>query len=344
MRTRHVVHLPRSAESDAEFAAVSPGSPQAAANEPFDGGERVVVRDGGEGPVARCALYSVTDLHGAPGLSGLIGRYECSDREAGIELLRHACTTLVDRGAKRVIGPMDGSTWARYRLVLPPDSAEAGANGPPFLGEPWNPPDYPDHFAAAGFNECGRYESRLLQIAGGEPSRDFEGSAGTPPEGITGRRIAIRALELARLDDELRSVFEFCLAAFADNPYYAPTTYEAFRATLGGVQAILDPDLVLLAHNPARKLVGLVLTYPDVLALESGRPTRVVVKTLATGPDARGIGLSAHLLELVSLRARAKGYRALIHALMHVSNISMNMSVRRDTTLYRRYALYEWKP
>src|SRR5437660_524545 len=80
----------------------------------------------GDEPTAQCSLQVVEGLHGAPGRSGLIGHYEAVDAEAGTALLRHACQLLAAQGADRVLGPMNGSTWARYRLALP------GLLGDPF--------------------------------------------------------------------------------------------------------------------------------------------------------------------------------------------------------------------
>jgi GNAT superfamily N-acetyltransferase len=69
-----------------------------------------------------------------------------------------------------------------------------------------------------------------------------------------------------------------------------------------------------------------------------------VVKTVATAPGARGLGLGGHMLDLIRQRARALGGRGVIHALMHVDNFSMRMSARHRTRVFRRYALYQWTP
>src|SRR4051794_17953751 len=115
---------------------------------------------GGE-PVARCSVQVVDGLYGAPGPSGLVGLYEAADADAGTALLRHARQLLAAQGAARVLGPMNGSTWARYRLALPALPGDPLGNPPPFMSEPQNRFDYPGHFQVAGFAVAARYESRI---------------------------------------------------------------------------------------------------------------------------------------------------------------------------------------
>jgi len=50
------------------------------------------------------------------------------------------------------------------------------------------------------------------------------------------------------------------------------------------------------------------------------------------------------MLDLIRRRALASGCGSVIHALMHVKNLSMRMSARHRTRVFRRYALYQWTP
>ena len=290
-------------------------------------------------PVARCSITTVSDLHAAPGASGMIGHYETLDGEAGTALLAHARERLAENGIPRVLGPMNGNTWARYRLALPGEPGDAAFDPPVFPSEPRNPFDYPDHFAAAGFEIAARYESRI----------DAHLDAPVPEADPLARRvdeagIAVRPLDLSRFDDELETLFRLSLDAFDDNLYYTPLDLDSFRAMYQGTRALIDPELVLLAHDRSGRLVAYQFAFPDPLSRAAGRPTRVIVKTVATAPEARGLGIASHMLDLIRERARAKGYRAVIHALMHVSNFSVRMSVRHHGEIFRRYALYQWTP
>lgn len=287
----------------------------------------------GDLPVARLATYVRHDLVGAPGETGLIGHYAATDPAAAVALLRDATRRLTGVGVRRVLGPMNGSTWGRYRFALHGASSEPSA--PAFLGEPANPPDYPAHFAAAGFREAARYESRITTDVTTANPRAADAATTARARGI-----GLAPIELARFDDELRELHALSLRAFAAILYYSPIGAEAFAATYRPMRGLLDPALVLLARDPDASLIGYAFAYADPLSLKDGRPHRLILKTLAVDPAWRSIGLGALLVQRLHVAARSRGLSAVIHALMHVANDSMKISAHTAQP-FRRYALYE---
>lgn len=279
-------------------------------------GVRCLLARRGGVPVARLAF-------GTDGF-GFVGWYEALDDPAGVALLQRAREELGRVGAEQSIGPLNGSTWGRYRWVLP-----GTGDAPPFLGEPWNPPGYPAQWEAAGFGVAAEYESRIFHDP--EPDAARLRAAEVRAEE---QRIRVRPLDPERWDEELRDIHGLSLASFADNPYYTPIGLESFRAANNRLRPLLVPELVRLAHDPSGRLLGLAFAYPD------GTSGRVVLKTLATAPEARGFRLATLLTEQIHAVARERGASAVIHALMHVSNRSAQMSVDRRTGPFRRYALY----
>jgi ribosomal protein S18 acetylase RimI-like enzyme len=288
-------------------------------------------------PVARLSTHVADGLQGALGRSGLVGHYDALDAEAGVLLLRAARDELAAAGALRVLGPMNGSTWRRYRLALPAESGDPTYDPPVFFGEPRNPFEYPSHFEAAGFATAARYESRI------EPAVRVDAAAlGEGQARLTAAGIRIRALDPARFEQEIRALFDMSLEAFADNLYYMPIAFEEFRATYEAVLPILDPSLVLLAEGASGRLVGYIFGYPDPLSDRGSGPARAVAKTVAVSPSARRVGVGAALLDALRDAAVRRGIGSMIHALMYVKNPSVRMSSRHESEIFRRYALYEW--
>jgi GNAT superfamily N-acetyltransferase len=321
------------------FEAAGTRGIEPAASDPVSPGARCLVAWRRGEPVARCSFQAVENLHGAPGRSGLIGHYEAADAHAGIALLRHAQRRLAAADVERVLGPMNGSTWARYRLALPSVPGDLLFDPPVFMTEPQNPFDYPEQFTAAGFSVAARYESRIDVNPG-----TVRPGAPALRDRLSSRGIKIRPLCPDRYDDELEAIFALSRIAFAGNLYYTPIDLLAFRAMYERLRPVIDPDLVRLAHDAGGRLLGFLFAFPDPFSAVDGRPTRVVAKTGATAPEARRFGIGMHLLDQVRKVASEKGYQAVIHALMHVDNASVKSSSRHESLLFRRYALYEWKP
>ena len=283
--------------------------------------------------VARVAFGARDDFAGMKEPTGFVGWYEAIDAEAGVAVLRHASELLAERGVSRIIGPLNGSTWHRYRLVHPGSGEVAQASSrEAFLSEPRNPAAYVDQFTAAGFRPLLEYESRLV----GEPVGDPEIEAKVLP-GLRERGITIRNLDLDSLEDELRALHRLSLGAFAANPIYSPIDYDDFAAMYLPLRPLLDPALIRLAVDGDGALTGYVFSFTDPLS-PAGEP-RIVLKTLAASPAARGLGLGRVLVDDINRTARARRHRV-IHALMQSGNISRSISRRSASVLFRRYTLY----
>jgi GNAT superfamily N-acetyltransferase len=329
-----VVEFDRDDPEIANFNAVRDRVGYATPDEPVPDEWRCMVAWPDRVPVARLSYGTMLDLHGAPGITGLIGHYESVDPQSGTYLLRTAVQRLREQGADRILGPMNGSTWGRYRLALPPGPRD-GDPEPPFLSEPWNPADYPLDFQAAGFRIGATYESAIVEdLAAADPRRD------ELAERVRARGATVRALDLDRFDNEMRAIFELSRTAFAENLFYSPIEFDEFRARYLPLRPLLDPEMVRLAEDADGRLLGFVFAFPDLLSASNGRPTRVVLKTLASAPEARGLGLGTFLTDEVRRVADEKGYRSVIHALMQADNESVRIS-RHSARVFRRYALYE---
>lgn len=94
---------------------------------------------------ARCSLWWSSVPLIADERPACVGHFAAMEAADAAQLLKEACGTLASHGASMAIGPLDGNTWRRYRLVT-----QRGEE-PPFFLEPDNPDAYPHYFEAAGF-------------------------------------------------------------------------------------------------------------------------------------------------------------------------------------------------
>jgi GNAT superfamily N-acetyltransferase len=277
---------------------------------------------------ARCGLWFQQTPPWPGERLGLVGHYFAADEAAAVALLTAGCERLAGEGCTRAVGPMDGSTWYRYRLVT-----ERG-DEPPYFLEPDNPDDWPGHFLRAGFTPLAHYHS----------ARAEELDVRDPRCADAGRRLAesgvrFRPFDPEGFEGELRRIHAVSLACFADNFLFTPIAEEDFLALYVPLRPALRPELFPLAERDGR-LVGFLFGVPDFLPQRRGRPVdAVIIKTLAVHPECQGLGLGGYLMDGLHQTAHAAGYRSVIHALMHDDKPIGRLS-RRSARVIRRYALY----
>jgi hypothetical protein len=259
----------------------------------------------------------------APSLNGLrtaaIGAFACETAEQGAKAIRAAMAKLKAEGFQAVLGPMDGDTWGKHRLVTESDGRA------PFLMEPHNPAHYVSAFDASGLKIVSRYLSA-------ERPADVALSDTPAPAGLK-----LRQFDPSKAEAELTRIHALSLEAFASNHFYLPITAERFIESYRPVLKAIDPDLVFLAEDEAGDLKAFLFALPNFA--EGEFPKSVILKTYAS----RVKGGGSMLANAFHARAKRRGYARVIHALMHESNLSAQHSDNTGGKVFRRYALWGGK-
>lgn len=264
---------------------------------------------------------------------GVIGKFSAASPEGAHAVLAKACDELRARGCTLAVGPMDGNTWRRYRLVTDPGTE------PPFFLEPTNPPEWPAWWRESGFTSLAEFYSTASDdITTRDPRLDGVAAR------MTAAGVDVRPIDLAQFENELGRIYDVSVVSFQNNYLYTPLPREAFIAQYLAVQPQVRSELVLLAEQNGRS-IGYVFAIPDLAQAQRGEPvTSFVVKTLAVLHGRAFAGLGALLLGHVHEAAQRLGFKRVIHALMHENNTSRNLSahyaqtIRRYTLLQRRLA------
>ncbi|MEX5727170.1 hypothetical protein Ga0609869_000523 [Rhodovulum iodosum] len=256
---------------------------------------------------------------GFPGRrAGAVGQFRCAGAEAGARLLREAAAMARAEGLDDLLGPMDGTTWAPYRLVSWSDGS------PPFLMEPCSGPHDLAAFTGAGFAPVMRYLSARVGAA--------EAAARAVGREIAGLEVA--AWDGAAPERLFGEIHELSCRAFARNAFYTPITREAFLGLYLPLVPMIDRRLVFLAREGTTgALTGFLFGIPDYQ--QGPQPDRAILKTYASLRFGAG-----HLLAKAFHQAAAEaGFAQVIHALMAETNLSRDRSAGYGAVPFRRYAL-----
>lgn len=283
----------------------------------------MIVRDG-DRVLARACLSHRPDGADDAATTMACGWYECVDDSDAAAVLLHAVRQYV-RGAgfARVVGPLNGSTWHRYRFA---DRTDA----PPFFLDVHNKPWYVEQWRAAGMEEIALYRSTIFdELTQYDRLEAIEAAH-------RDRGVVVRPLELDRIDDELRTIHALSVEGFRDNFLSSPISSDEFLALYRPIVPLVRPEHVLIAEDRDARPIGFVFAVDDV----TDRMRRsLVMKSAAVLPEHRGIGLGHRLLESVHRTARDEGYDRIIHALMMEANRSAAILAERSSA-YRTYRLF----
>ena len=264
---------------------------------------------------AECALYwDAPRWRDRPTVA--VGRFACNSVDGGADLLSDVASLARRRGYGAVIGPMDGDTWHRYRLVTRSDGT------PPFLLEPVSSPHDHAAFIRAGFAPIAEYASARAPLAAtmGAPAAEIPGIRIEPWDGRNAEAL-------------IGQLFALSSRAFAGNAFFKPITREAFLALYEPVIPAIDPELVLFARSGNDDLAGFLFALPNAPVGQTDGS--VIIKTYASA--VRGCG--RWLLDRFHRRALDLGFAQVIHALMHADNVSRDRSARSSARIFREYAL-----
>jgi hypothetical protein len=244
-----------------------------------------------------------------------VGGFSCVDSRAGAKVLRLVADKAAEDGYETLIGPMDGDTWHRYRVVAESDGS------PAFFLEPTSGPADREAFLAAGFETVSSYVSARAPIAS---------AIGDPAPAVND--VSVAAWDGRDAESLIGGLFDLSRAAFAGNAFYKPLSREGFLKLYEPVLAAIDPRLVFFARR-ADKLIGFLFAIPD--RLQGAKPDTAIIKTYASSE--KGVGYM--LADAAHRTIRDLGYANVIHALMHVDNRSKTSSAKHGGTVFRRYDL-----
>jgi GNAT superfamily N-acetyltransferase len=195
------------------------------------------------------------DYHGcAWGMFGFL-EFE-DDRQVLQGLLDAAAEWLAERGAQRMVGPMDFSMNEESGVLI------EGFELEPMIEQRWNPPYYREHCEALGLAKAmdlyhwelhlSDRQERMLPLLPRLAQRARE------RHGVTIRRMSRRRLR--RDLDEFAKVYN---AAWSKNWGFVPYAKEDLDDLALKLQIVYDRDWFMIAEQDGRT-VGMAITIPDV--------------------------------------------------------------------------------
>jgi hypothetical protein len=273
----------------------------------------------------RAAAMINQAVHFKDAPTGLVGWYECENNASAARVLLDAVKEYLRRNScVWIVGPMNGSTWYKYRVTIP-------SGNPPFFLDNYDKPWYFDQFQENGFHSVAQYRSTKLRLTSQVDER-----IGRFETLLNERGIVIRQIIMERFEEEIEKIHRVCTASFVDNFLYSPIELPQFKELYLKVKEYIDPALILIAEDGNGDPVGFIFTVPNLFE----KPiVSAVIKTVAIIPRRDVQGLGTCLVARMHRNLFAAGYTAVFHTLMHETNISAKILCDNNEP-YHRYVLF----
>lgn len=309
---------------------------------------------------ARLAAFFAPDTRVDGELVAFFGLWETTgDLEANRMLFEEAERWARARHATKLIGPIDFTTYSRYRLAI-----GGNATTRPYLQEPYNPPTYPVIVQSLGYRSLPvRYFSHVLER---EQENRLAEALSPAIEHIEDLGYRFEPMTPDTWMRELPNVHRMCDSLFGRQFAYTPLTFAEFAAQCSErFIRRTDPNGSGLLRAPDGTLAGFGLLYPDwspLLANGAG-PDRVraddvdyathmpllrrlpsmywLARTGGLLPEHRGIGAAtAGMAVVVQNMLAAENWDGSVWGVGVIGN-PIDRLLRRVEVTSRLYALYQ---
>ena len=269
-----------------------------------------------------------------------LGFFECvDDGEVAKFLFEKAYEKAREMGAPKIVGPVDGSFWIKYRLKI--NMFER-----PYTGEPYNKDYYLKLFRDNGYEVCEHYTSNINPaIDDSYVNEKFQKHY----DDFISKGYEIRSPRKEEFDGTVDIIYELVTKLYRQMPIFRDLSLQTFREVFGSYKKIIDPDMTKIAYYEG-KAVGFYVSIPDfgnsvyhlgnplniirVLTTKKN-PKKFIMLYMGVLPEHRGLGKAISYAIMKELRQNRKPS---ISALIRDGNINQKY-VEEDIKGYYEYVL-----
>jgi GNAT superfamily N-acetyltransferase len=210
---------------------------------------------------------------------GFFGFYDLyNEAEVSEKLLDEAKQWLINKGATKMIGPVNPSTNEPAGLLV------EGFDAPPVAMMTYNKPYYLDLLTVAGFKKS--VDLLAYDLPTNVVNKRSLLLKDTLRKRLAERHIVVRNINLKDYKNEVEKILKVYNDAWIDNTGFIPMTEEEFKYLAKDLKMILDKDFALVAEHEG-KTIGFALAIPDInqtlIKIKRGRLLPVGIFKLLLG-------------------------------------------------------------
>jgi hypothetical protein len=197
------------------------------------------------------------------------------DQQANTQIFDQAKSWAKEKGAVELYGPINFTTFGAYRLLISDDPKQ-----PPFPGEPYNPPTYPDMLTELGFEVAEKYLSIIGERSAIE---DRLRMAEFFIKHLEDNGYRFETLTHQLWLDQLPTFYTLVDDIFKDNFGYTQLSRESFLSFCGEKYIRKAcPHTSTITYAPDGNIAGFLLVYPHYgpIVVQGAKDNRIEVSKL----------------------------------------------------------------
>ena len=279
----------------------------------------------------------------------MFGFFEANSDAAAKALFDAAEGWARARGRTAIRGPLNPSLNESAGLLID------GFDDAPMLLMPYNPPEYAEYVAGAGYAKIKDLYAWIYDLAKPADPRIIE----LADRVKTRHQVVIRQIDTKRMEAEIRNFMEIYSQAWTSNwGFVAPTEKEAAHFA-SELKQILDPRFVLSAEVQGKR-AGCIVAVPDLNQVLKGTDGRLfptgLLRFLRRGrlinqgrllilgvlPEYQRLGLLPLMVVEMARRAADKQYRRVEFSWVLEDNVDINQPAEQaGARRYKTYRIYQ---
>ncbi len=253
-----------------------------------------------------------------------IGFFESVQNEKAAQILfEHVEEYVKGKGISKIIGPVDGSFWIKYRLKV-------NRFHIPYTGEPYNKGYYLEMFQKAGYKVSKKYISNNYMVI---PKEHKNPLLERRLRETLKKGYEIKSPEKGEFKKILEETYPLLIELYSTFPIFAEISQDEFVENFAKLMPILDFSMIKMAYYEG-KLVGFVVVLPNYGHILSGKMTLIkalnILKfrkkakeyvILYLGADSKHLGLGGALVQVIKDKLAQRSARS-IGALIQEGKVS----------------------
>ena len=210
--------------------------------------DKFLIYDGGK-PVGRFAVTTYPNDDTA-----YFGFYDCVDDDNAARFLFDETKKFCrEKGVSKIVGPVDGSFWQKYRLKI------NLFDRLPYTGEPYNKPYYFRQFTDNGFTVAEHYTSNHFHsLEENYRNERYEKRF----RQFLQKGYRIESPTDKNFDRILDSVYDMIMELYSDFPIFKSLSREDFKEIYSSYKLIMNMSMTKIAFLED-KAVGFFISIPD---------------------------------------------------------------------------------